>query len=104
VAYDCFDEDSVESSVFTPRLLVEYQPSTDTLYYASVTTGFKPGGFAANEAVTLDGQRYDEEEVTTYEVGAKTEWLDNRLRLNGALYFNDYRDQQIGVQQTRRAA
>jgi iron complex outermembrane receptor protein len=100
VAYDCFDEDSVESSVFTPRFLVEYQPSTDTLYYASVTTGFKPGGFAANEAVTLDGQRYDEEEVTTYEIGAKTEWLDNRLRLNGAIYFNDYRDQQIGVQQT----
>ena len=99
VAYDCFDEDSVESNVFTPRVLLEYQRSTDALYYASITTGFKPGGFAANEAVTLDGQRYDEEHVTTYEVGAKTEWLNNRLRLNGALYFNDYRDQQIGVQQ-----
>ena len=100
VAYDCFDEDSVESEVFTPRVLVEYQPTTDALYYASITTGFKPGGFAANEAVTLAGQRYEEEHVTTYEVGAKTEWLDNRLRVNGALYFNDYRDQQIGVQQT----
>jgi outer membrane receptor protein involved in Fe transport len=99
VAYDCFDEDRVESSVFTPRALVEYQASPDALYYASITTGFKPGGFAANEAVTLDGQRYEEETVTTYELGAKTEWLANRLRLNGALYFNDYRDQQIGVQQ-----
>lgn len=99
VAYDCFDEDTVESQVFTPRVLLEYQPTTDALYYASITTGFKPGGFAANEAVTLDGQRYEEEHVTTYEVGAKTEWLDNRLRVNGAVYFNDYRDQQIGVQQ-----
>jgi iron complex outermembrane receptor protein len=99
VAYDCFDEDSVQSKVFTPRALLEYQPGVDSLYYASITTGFKPGGFAANEAVTLDGQRYNEEEVTTYEVGAKTEWLDNRLRLNGAIYFNDYRDQQIGIQQ-----
>lgn len=99
VAYDCFDEDSVESSVFTPRVLLEYQPGIDKLYYASITTGFKPGGFAANEAVTLAGQRYLEEEVTTYELGAKTEWLNNRLRLNGAVYFNDYRDQQIGVQQ-----
>jgi len=99
VAYDCFDEDRVETDIFTPRVLVEYQPSTAALYYASVTTGFKPGGFAANEAVILEGQRYEQEEVTTYEVGAKTEWLDNRLRVNGALYFNDYRDQQIGVQQ-----
>lgn len=99
VAYDCFDEDTIESQVFTPRVLVEYQPTEDALYYASITTGFKPGGFAANEAVTLAGQRYEEEHVTTYEVGAKTEWLANRLRVNGALYFNDYRDQQIGVQQ-----
>jgi outer membrane receptor protein involved in Fe transport len=100
VAYDCFDEDRVKTDVFTPRALVEYTPTDDALYYASITTGFKPGGFAANEAVILAGQRYQEEEVTTYEVGAKTEWLDRRLRLNGALYFNDYRDQQIGVQQT----
>lgn len=99
VAYDCFDEDRVTSQVFTPRGLVEYMPSADALYYASITRGFKPGGFAANEAVILAGQRYEEETVTTYEIGAKTEWLDNRLRLNGALYFNDYRDQQIGVQQ-----
>jgi outer membrane receptor protein involved in Fe transport len=99
VAYDCFDEDRVESEVFTPRALVEYTPTPDALYYASITTGFKPGGFAANEAVILEGQRYEEETVTTYEVGAKTEWLGNRLRVNGAVYFNDYRDQQIGVQQ-----
>lgn len=99
VAYDCFDRDSVNSNVFTPRVLAEYQASANALYYGSITTGFKPGGFAANEAVTLDGQRYDEERVTTWELGAKTEWLDNRLRLNGAVYFNDYRDQQIGVQQ-----
>lgn len=100
VAYDCFDRDSVDSSVFTPRALVEYQATPDAMYYASITTGFKPGGFAANEAVILDGQRYDEETVTTYELGAKTQWMDNRLRLNGAIYFNDYRDQQIGIQQT----
>lgn len=99
VAYDCFDEDRVKSQVFTPRGLVEYMPSENALYYASITRGFKPGGFAANEAVILEGQRYQEETVTTYEIGAKTEWLDNRVRLNGAVYFNDYRDQQIGVQQ-----
>ncbi|MFK7828262.1 MAG: TonB-dependent receptor [Congregibacter sp.] len=100
VAYDCTDSDSVNTEVFTPRVLLEYQPNDDRLYYASVTTGFKPGGFAANEAVILDGQQYEEEEVTTYEIGAKTTLLDNRVQLNGAIYLNDYRNQQIGIQQT----
>lgn len=99
VAYDCSVTDSVESNVFTPRVVLEYERSTSALYYAAITTGFKPGGFAANEAVTLEGQRYDEERVTTYEVGAKTDWLGSRLRVNAAVYLNDYRDQQIGIQQ-----
>ncbi|MEM6708020.1 MAG: TonB-dependent receptor, partial [Pseudomonadota bacterium] len=99
VAYDCSTRDSVSSSVFTPRVVAEFQRNDTQLYYASVTTGFKPGGFAANEAVTLEGQRYKEEHVTTYEVGARSQWLDRSLQLNGAVYFNDYKDQQIGIQQ-----
>lgn len=99
VAYDCTDSDSINTSVFTPRALVEYQATDERLYYASITTGFKPGGFAANEAVILEGQRYNEEEVTTYEIGAKTRLYDGRVQFNGALYLNDYRDQQIGIQQ-----
>ncbi|MEM1089017.1 MAG: TonB-dependent receptor [Pseudomonadota bacterium] len=99
VAFDCSVSDSVESNVFTPRVAVEYRPGGNSLYYASVTTGFKPGGFAANEAVSLEGQRYNEERVTTYEIGGKTDWLEQQVRLNWALYYNDYRDQQIGIQQ-----
>ncbi len=99
VAYNCFVSDSVESNVFTPRVAVEYTPTDFSLYYAAVTTGFKPGGFSANEAVTLEGQRYNEERVTTYEIGAKNDFPERGLRLNTAIYYNDYRDQQIGVQQ-----
>jgi outer membrane receptor protein involved in Fe transport len=100
VPYDCFVSDSVNTSVFTPRVLVEYQPTPDAMYYASVTRGFTPGGFAALEAIELSTQRYEEETVTAFELGAKTRLLNNRMQLNGALFFNDYKDQQIGVQQT----
>ncbi len=99
VAYDCFVSDTVDSDVFTPRAFIEYTPGETTMYYAAITRGYKPGGFAANEAVTLEGQRYKEERVTTYEVGAKTDLPSRRMRLNAAVYLNDYRDQQIGVQQ-----
>jgi iron complex outermembrane recepter protein len=99
VGYDCTWTETLKTNVFTPRGIVEFRPSDNMLFYGSAARGFKPGGIAANEAVTPDGQRYDEEKVWAYEVGAKTDWLDGSLRLNGAIYYNDYTDQQIGVQQ-----
>ncbi|MCC5861708.1 MAG: TonB-dependent receptor [Gammaproteobacteria bacterium] len=99
VGADCTWTDTIKSNVFTPRGIIEFQPRDTMLFYGSIARGFKPGGIAANEAITPDGQRYDPEKVWAYEVGAKTDWLDNRLRLNGAIYYNDYTDQQIGVQQ-----
>jgi iron complex outermembrane recepter protein len=41
----------------------------------------------------VDG--FDPEHVRSYELGAKTEWLGRRLRVNGDVFFTDYRDLQI---------
>lgn len=82
-------------SAMTPKVSVEYQPREGFLAYASVAEGFKSGGI--NYAVTSasDFQIYDPEEVTTYEVGFKSDWADNRLRVNGAVFYSDYRDLQF---------
>ena len=40
-------------------------------------------------------QSYDKEVAWLYEIGAKTEWLDNRLRLNAAAFYTDYQDLQV---------
>jgi iron complex outermembrane receptor protein len=40
---------------------------------------------------------YDPEEVTTFELGIKTDLFDNRLRLMGTLFYSDYRDMQIAT-------
>ena len=37
-----------------------------------------------------DGNRFEREEKTTYELGGKTGWLDGALILNGAIFFDDY--------------
>jgi iron complex outermembrane receptor protein len=37
------------------------------------------------------------EKVTSYEAGAKTQWLDNRVRLNAAAFLSNYKDLQITV-------
>jgi iron complex outermembrane recepter protein len=88
----------------TPRFTLDYQLSRDILLYASAAKGYKPGGFNTNEVVELIGQGYLPEFVTAYEVGVKSQLLDRRLTLNADIYYNDYTDQQIGVQRNNAGA
>ncbi len=83
-------------SSFTPMASLDYRVSDDALVYASITQGFKSGGF--NGRPITDGQvsSFDPETVLSYEIGFKTDWYDNRLRLNGAVFYADYTDMQLG--------
>ena len=83
---------------FTPRLTAEFRPIDDLLVYATYAKGFKPGGFNTNEVVEFDGQGYRPESVNAYELGIKSSLFDRALTANLNGYFNDYTDQQIGVQ------
>ena len=89
------------------KLGVDWKPAEDTLIYAQWSKGFKAGRFnaAAMSIMNLDantGRSFGdtpikEEEVDTYEVGFKTEFADSKARLNAALFFSDYQNQQINV-------
>ena len=83
-------------SSFTPMGSIDYQVNEDALVYASITKGFKSGGF--NGRPITDGQvsSFDPESVLSYEIGFKTDWYDSRLRLNGAVFYADYTDMQMG--------
>ncbi len=48
----------------------------------------------------IEGFRFDQEKLDNYEIGAKTSWLDNRLRLNGAFFFQDFKNKQVSTQVT----
>ncbi|MCV6614916.1 MAG: TonB-dependent receptor, partial [Cellvibrionaceae bacterium] len=90
-------------SEFSPRISVDYAITDDVLLYASYSEGFKSGGFdmrgdASALPSTVDG--YAPETVATWELGAKTELWDGRLRLNAALFHSDYKDVQVTVQQS----
>ncbi len=92
-------KDDQDWESFDPRVAVDYALNEDTLLYANYAKGFKSGGFSRqpidpNGGVFLPGQ-FDEETNNAYEVGVKTEFLDNRARLNVALFFMDYEDFQL---------
>jgi len=82
---------------WSPRVGVDYVLSDDVMLYASIAKGFKSGGFNGRANNAGSNRPYDPEIVWTYEVGAKTDWYDNRLRLNLAAFYNDYQDFQARV-------
>ena len=83
---------------FSPRVAVEYRFNDDVMTYASVSDGYKGGGYNSRATTPELVGPYDEEKVTAYEVGIKSDWLDGKMRLNAAAFYNDYKDLQTAVQ------
>ena len=69
------------------------------MVYASVSRGIKSGAFNKEDDAVAAYARgtlvADPEFVTSYEVGAKTSWMDRRLELNAAAFYMDYEDMQV---------
>lgn len=81
---------------FTPRFAVSYRLNDDAMVYASAARGFKSGGFQGTPGTGASAEiPYDPEFAWSYEVGAKTQWLDDSLRLNLAAFHIDYDDLQV---------
>ena len=75
------------------RAVLQYRPVDDVMLYASFTSGYKPGGFRLGGL--QDDPIFDNEQIFSYEFGAKTTLLDNHLQLNGSFFYYDYRDLQV---------
>ncbi len=77
------------------KLALDYLLSDDALAYASVSRGFKSGGFQGtlvfdpSEIVPID-----EEFVTAFEVGGKFTLASGRVQLNTAAFWYDYESLQ----------
>jgi iron complex outermembrane recepter protein len=79
-----------------PRVNLTYKFSPDTMVYATYSKGFRPGG--VNRVSIQPGQHapaYAADFLTNYEVGWKTQWFDHRLRWNGALFWEDWKNFQF---------
>jgi iron complex outermembrane receptor protein len=70
--------------------VADYRWTDNASTYIKVSTGFRSGGSSRN---SLDfNNAFDEETLISYELGWKTEMWDNRLRLNGALFYMEVDD------------
>jgi iron complex outermembrane receptor protein len=80
----------------TYRLAADYDLTPVNLVYASVSTGFKPGGGNISDAPVVVPYQFQPETITAYELGSKNSFLDKRLNANFSAFF--YRDKNMQFQ------
>ena len=72
---------------------VDYDVTDAIMAYFSVTTGFKAGGL--NIGGDISPQAYNPEKVTSYELGVKGHFFDNRVTLYADGFDMQYKDLQV---------
>lgn len=84
-------DDSVSDSDTIPRVNISYKFNDDLMVYATYSQGFRPGGINRNGTVPP----YKPDYLDNYELGWKTVWGGNRVRFNGAVFFEKWDDIQF---------
>jgi iron complex outermembrane receptor protein len=80
---------------FSPRVTLNYQATPSTLFYGTVSNGFKSGGVQSAQLSLKTS--YDSETVRNYEVGFKARFFDNRLALDSSVFYLDWKNVQQAV-------
>ena len=91
---DIYYDDSRSDSDISPTLIARYFFNPDIMGYASISRGFKSGGYDQVRQAQGNTGEFDEETATNYELGWKGSWADRRLQINGTLFLVDYEDFQ----------
>jgi iron complex outermembrane receptor protein len=93
-----FGPNSASWNSFSPRIGLDYQLNDDVLLFAFWQRAHKSGGFVNNAGtLAVFDSPYDQESVDNFEIGMKSDWLDNTLRLNINAFYAKYHDLQRGV-------
>jgi iron complex outermembrane receptor protein len=88
-------EDKIETKRWMGKIGVDYAFDEDTLGYATISHSFKSGGFnGANANTTSQLTPYDEELLTSYELGIKATLLEGSMQVNASTFYYDYQDKQ----------
>lgn len=94
-----YGENSGSFDNFSPKATLAYQWAPNIMTYASVSKGYRAGGF--NNFIDLNDRSHNgilpfgTEVATSYEIGLKSTLFDNRLKFNVAVFDNAYSDLQL---------
>ena len=86
---------TMDWSEISPKIGITHYPREDLMYYASYSEGFHSGGFFGRNQNAADfANTYEPEYANSFEIGMKSQWMDNRLQFNATYFYNDFEDKQ----------
>ena len=103
---------TIDENEWSGTAKLAYRFTDELMVYGSYARGYKASGFNLDRertgssalnpgtpgGIAADTDTgFDKELVDSYEVGMKTQWLDNSLLLNGAVFYQDYEDFQLNT-------
>ncbi len=80
------------------KLNLTYRFNRDRMVYATYSEGFRVGGANPVRPISILPHVYKSDKLTNIEVGAKTEWMGNRLRFNIAAYTMKWDDFAVQIE------
>jgi len=84
---------------FSPSVVLAFDAADNVNLYAKAVKGYKSGGYNIRaSSISRFNDGFDSETLWSYEVGLKSQWLDNSVRFNVAGFVSKYEDIQINVQ------
>lgn len=89
-------DNSDSGSVY--KLNLTYKIDDDRMVYFTYSEGFRNGGSNPVRPNSILPRAFKSDTLDNYELGAKTEWLDNRIRLNVAAYVMEWNDFAVQIE------
>lgn len=92
-----FEDNDISEAGVNPRLTAAFQLTQDISLYLQASRGFRFGGVQSVPSSTNEDVPpvYKSDSIWNYELGLRTNWLDNTLQLDSTVFYIDYQDPQI---------
>jgi outer membrane receptor protein involved in Fe transport len=90
-----YPEVQTKDSSFTYLVTPQFKLSPDSMVYARVASGYRPGGPNVQSSAILVSRAYNPDTTRNYEIGIKAEVLDHRLLLDASVYYIQWKDIQL---------
>jgi iron complex outermembrane receptor protein len=88
------DSENFPYSRTVPKFGVSYRFNKDSMVYVQAAQGFRSGIININRSFEVGDIAAKPDKLWNYELGTKTSWADGRLKLNGSLYYVDWKSIQ----------